>query len=300
MKKLILLIILIAFSCSENPHVIGQTANTEENFFKYVSSLKLPNDLELCGERIPMEIDEVRQRAEREFYILLQQPGQIILYIKRSERYFPTFEKVIRMHNMPEDLKYLAVAESALYQATSSVGAHGIWQFMEGTGRDMGLMINDYVDERRHPEKSTNAAMKYLKYGYEKHNSWLLTLAGYNMGHTRVSRSLEYQSADDYFDLFLNSETSRFIFRIAIIKELMQNAEKYGFIIPKHERYQPRKTKTIEINTNISDIAEWAEKKGTTYKYVKLLNPWILKRELPYPRKGTSWEIEIPVDDPEN
>jgi membrane-bound lytic murein transglycosylase D len=195
---------------------------------------------------------------------------------------------------MPGDLKYLAVAESALYQARSSQGALGMWQIMEATGKTMGLVINDYVDERRHPEKSTYAAMKYLKEGYEQHGSWMLTLAGYNRGHTGIARDMDFQDGDDYFDLFLNSETSRFIFRIAIIKELMENPAKYGFKLNSSQVYMPHNAKKVLVKSSIDNISDWAKDNGTTYKFVKLLNPWILKRSLPSPPSGQSWEILVP------
>ena len=147
-KSWLILLTFCILSCSENSVLISQNNyDSTKSHFEFISRLQVPNDLELCGERIPMEIPEVRERAEREFYLLLQQPGQIMLYLKRSGRYFPMYETVIRKHSLPEDLKYLSVAESALYQAQSSAGAIGLWQFMKGTGRDKGLQIDDFVDE---------------------------------------------------------------------------------------------------------------------------------------------------------
>lgn len=283
-------------SCNENTQLISQDIDPKiKQHFEFISKVKLPDNLELCGETIPLDNPEVKERAEREFYLLLQQPGQIMLYLKRSGRYFDMYEKVIRSHNLPEDLKYLSVAESALFQATSSAGAIGLWQFMASTGKAMGLQIDDYVDERRHPEKSTHAAMKYLKQGYNQHGSWLLTLAGYNMGHTGVARSIEHQEGQSYFDLFLNSETSRFIFRIALIKEFMSNAEKYGFDKSSIDYYKDPEAKLILVDSAIPDLAKWAIENGSNYKHVKLLNPWILKKELPRPKSG-SWEILVPLN----
>ena len=157
-----LIIFILAISCSNSSELRNQEVNksiVSSNNFEYISSLKLPDKLEWCGEAIPLEIPEVRERAEREFYLLLQQPGQIVLYIKRSAKYFPIFEKIIGENNLPDDLKYLSVAESALYMSRSHAGALGLWQFMPGTARKMGLHISEYVDERLHPEKSTAAAM---------------------------------------------------------------------------------------------------------------------------------------------
>ncbi|MBS1536174.1 MAG: transglycosylase SLT domain-containing protein [Bacteroidetes bacterium] len=284
-------------SCTEPSKAVKQvpavTSPNEGNFAKYMSSLKFPDQLSFCGERVPLEIPEVRERAEREFYLNLQSPGQLILYIKRSGRYFPMFEQIIKEEKAPEDLKYLAIAESALFMARSSKDAVGIWQFIATTGRHMGLQIDDYVDERRNPEKSTKAAIAYLKSGYNQKQSWTLAAAGYNMGHENLGTNLEFQDKNSFYDLYLNEETSRYILRIAVIKEIIENADYYGITIDPKDRYQPDKVRVVQWKTSIPDIAKWAEEHGTNYKDVKLLNPWILKRNLPSP-KGGVYQIAIP------
>ncbi|MDX9791563.1 MAG: lytic transglycosylase domain-containing protein, partial [Candidatus Kapabacteria bacterium] len=294
MKLFYLLLTVFMISCSDSKPLISDTAEEASNFYEFVSSLELPEKLDFCGEPLPLDDPEILERAEREFYLLLQQPGQLILYIKRSGRYFPMFERIIREQNMPDDIKFLSVAESALYQARSSAGAIGLWQFMPETAKMMGLKVDEYVDERRHPEKSTYAAMKYLKDGYNKHKSWILTAAGYNMGHYGLSENLNFQSVENYFELYLNEETSRYIFRVAIIKHFLQNADKYGFNIPMEKRYKDDEVKIISVKNAINDLSAWARAEGTTYKHVKRLNPWILKRKLPAPPKGTVYEIAIP------
>ena len=289
------IMLLFIINCSETKESNSPkiTDSTQAEFFRYLSSLKLPGKLSFCGEAVPLEIPEVRERAEREFYIMLQQPGQLILYIKRAGKYFPMFEKLLKDNNMPDDIKYLSVAESALYMARSAKDAVGLWQFIPSTAKALGLIVNENIDERRHPEKSTLAAIKYLRQGYESHKSWMLAAAGYNMGHENLKDNVIFQNSKDFFDLFLNEETSRYILRIVIIKELMENASKYGFQIPEDQIYKPDSNKLIKVESHISNLAEWAKEHTTTYKNVKLLNPWILKRELPSPPKGTVWEIAI-------
>lgn len=294
MPYILLFCLALVCSCAASPETSGGTNQTEISCNHFISTVRLPDQLELCGEIIPLNDPEVRERAEREFYMLLQQPGQIVLYMKRSGRYFPIYEKQLKEASMPDDLKYLSVAESALFMARSSKGAVGLWQLMEGTARALGLTVNDEVDERKNPEKSTQAALQYLKQGFSAHKSWLLTLAGYNMGHTGVKNNREFQDADSYFDLFLNEETSRFIFRIAIIKEFMANPVKYGFDVPKSEYYKPDFGRTVNESGAVSDLAQWAKQNGTSYKDVKLLNPWILGRKLSSP-KGGSYQILIPA-----
>lgn len=298
MKKILFLFIFSLIACtSENEKNAGGAENNGGfwNHNEFISTVKLPDTLDFCGEPVPIDDPEIRERAEREFYLLLQQPGQIMLYFKRSGRYFPMYERVMREMNMPEDLKYLSVAESALYQAKSWAGAVGLWQFMKATGRKYDLHVSSYVDERRHPEKSTYAAMEYLSDAYEKTNSWILSAAGYNMGVYGVQRRMNFQkSSNDYFDLFLNSETSRYIFRIVIIKEIMQHPEKYGFKIKKDDLYEPPNTETVSWGASIPDLSAWAIDNGTTYKHVKLLNPWIMKNRLRPPLSGQKYEILIP------
>lgn len=292
-RAFVLALCFLPICACNNSSELKSQINTQVTNFDLVTKQKLPNKLEWCGEKVPLDDDEVRERAEREFYLLLQQPGQVYLYMKRAGKYFPTFEKVLKETGVPDDLKYLAVAESALFMSRSSKGALGFWQFMPETGKKMGLIINDNVDERRHIEKSTYAAVKYLKQGYAGTKSWFLSAAGYNMGHTGVADNLSFQQTDDYFDLFLNEETSRYIFRIAIIKEIMTNPEKYGFKIDKNEIYKAESVKKISWSRAIPDLSEWAKSQGTNYKYVKLLNPWMLERKLDAPESG-SWEILIP------
>lgn len=274
---------------------IQELSSKENNYlFEQIKMPALPDTMYLCNEQIPLDDPEVRERAEREYFLLLQDPGQVMLYLKRSGKYFPMYERLLKEAGLPDDLKYLSVAESALYQARSSKSALGLWQFMEGTGRLMGLRIDKYVDERCHPEKSTIAAIKYLKGGYKQHKSWITTLAGYNMGNFGVSESMKYQYSPDYFSLYLNEETSRFVFRILAIKTVMSNPELHGYKLSNSDYYPVAETQIIEWDKQVTDLSDWAKSQGATYKQVKVLNPWILGRTLPNPPEGTSWKIYIP------
>ncbi len=292
---LIVIVYLLLAACSNDNRLHSQEAKIDD-IYHFLSVVELPNKLDFCGESFPLDIPEVRERAERELLLMLQQPAQIILYVKRAGRYFPMFEKYLKEANVPDDLKYLSVAESALYMSKSPTGAIGLWQFMPETAKKMGLIVDDYIDERRNPEKSTVAAINYLKEGYKIHKSWVLTAAGYNMGHSGVLDNINFQNSKDYFELFLNEETSRYLFRIAIIKEIMTHLEKYHFVPSEIEIYPPYKYYTVKIDTDISDLSAWANANGTTYKEVKILNPWILKRNLPKPSKGKLYEIALPYN----
>jgi membrane-bound lytic murein transglycosylase D len=260
-----------------------------------IATWTLPERLTFCGEDVPLHIPEVRERAEREFYVNLQTPGQIILYLKRAGRYFPLYERLLRESGVPDDLKYVSVAESALFMARSPKDAVGLWQFIPATAKAMGLVVTDDVDERRHPERSTAAAIKYLHQGFKQTGSWATAAAGYNMGHENLAENQRFQSSHNYYDLFLNEETSRYILRIAIIKHIMEQAGSYGIALPASALYSPTFTRAIPVEGGIANLAEWAAAQGTTYKDVKLLNPWILKRALPTPPKGHLWVIDIPT-----
>lgn len=260
-----------------------------------LSSIEMPSELDFAGEPMPLDDPEVRKRFEREMLLNLQSEGQIMLYLKRSGEVFEMYDRILKEEGAPTDLKYLSVAESALFQSQSSAGAVGLWQFIPATGRRYGLRIDEYVDERRHPEKSTRAAAKYLKDNYGRYNSWYLAMAAYNMGEGATNDDLTFQRQRSFFDLYVNEETSRYPFRIMAIKEIMSNARKYGFNLRESDYYRTPKSKSVKVTGAIANLADWAQAQGSTYKRVKLANPWILKRSLPAPGNG-GYEIEVPVE----
>ncbi|MCX7880105.1 MAG: lytic transglycosylase domain-containing protein [Ignavibacteria bacterium] len=295
MVKIILIAILLTLLLSDWKMSFGNGNNTNsnfENYYGFLSKIKVPKKLEFCGEVVSLDNPILLERAEREFYINLQSPAQIILYLKRSARFFPLFDSIFKKHNIPEDMKYLAVAESGLQNVVSPKLAHGIWQFIPSTATEYKLQVDEFVDERLNIYKSTEAACRYLRQAYDRFGSWSLAAAAYNMGFTNLADNIQFQGSNNYFELFLNEETWRFVFRILIIKELMVNHKKYGFDIPPAEYYHPIRTKKIVWKDEIPNLAEWAREQGTTYIWVKYLNPWILKRKLPKPKDY--YLIEIP------
>jgi len=300
-KLAVYLSIFVIVSCSQaEQHVPLQHQGEQKqfsednNFIAYLSSQKLPANLSFCNEVVPIDVSEVKERAEREFLLNLQQPAQLLLNLKRSGRYFGIISTILKENNVPDDMKYLVVAESALYQARSTKDAVGLWQFIEPTAKRYGLRVDEFVDERKHVIKSTRAAIQYLKDAYARLGSWSLAAAGYNMGTDGVIDNVEFQGQKSYYDLYLNEETSRYLLRIAIIKELMSNASKYGIDVSTVEYYSPVSTKFIRVETPIDNLTTWAKENGNTYKDIKILNPWILKRSLPKPSKGSTWEVIVP------
>ncbi|HVZ38479.1 MAG TPA: lytic transglycosylase domain-containing protein [Candidatus Kapabacteria bacterium] len=269
----------------------------DKSYRPNISLLKLPQKLDFCGEAIPMDDPDVRKRMEREFLLSLQSDGQMMLYLKRSGEYFAMFDSLLAAENAPADLKYLAVAESALYMTQSGKGAVGLWQFIPETARRYGLRVDDFVDERRHPVRSTMAAIRYLKDNRSRFGNWGLAVAAYNMGENATQDDMTFQKQNSYFNLFLNEETARYLFRIVAIKEIMQHAEHYGYSLAKDEYYQAIPSRSVQVTTEIPNLEAWAESQGTSYKMVKLLNPWILKRTLPKPAQDAPYRIAVPLSE---
>ncbi len=256
-------------------------ANAEElkvvHFPSLISSLELCAPLSLCGERVPIEIQEIRERLEKELLLALWDRPQVILWLKRSSRYLPYIEKMLEEGDAPNDLKYLAIAESALRpHVCSRDGAIGFWQFMRDTGLRYGLTINEHIDERRNLFASTRAAIQFLKDLHEKLGSWTLAAAAYNMGEQGVEAEILEQGTDNYYHLYLPIETQRFIFRILSVKLIFSNPERYGFQLSEGDYYPPLEFDPIHLNgfqdTPIRIIAQAAK---THFKVIKNLNPEI-------------------------
>lgn len=250
--------------------------------------------LNFCDEKVPMHIADVEERFDRELTINKSLHASTELVIKRAARYFPVIEPILKKYGVPDDFKYLAVIESKLENAVSPAGARGVWQFMPATAKEYGMEVTNTVDERYHLEKSTEAACKYLLAAKKKFGSWTLAAASYNGGMAGVSRQQERQKIEDYYDLLLTEETSRYVFRILALKELMENPEKYGYSIPEKEMYKTIPTKIVEVNTSVENLADFAIEQGINYKILKIHNPWLRDIQLEN-KSGKSYAIEIPI-----
>jgi len=274
---------------SKNSNLSGIYSNYDTLIIKY----KIPSEIYFCNERVPIEYFDVYESLDREILYYTYFHSHTILGLKRSFRFFPIIEKILKEHDLPLDLKYLAVVESNLFiPSISNKGAVGIWQFMESTAKKYGLIINDEIDERYHIEKSTHAACKYLKDLYKLFNSWTLACAAYNLGETALLKSIQKQKVNNYFNLRLNLETSRFVYRIIAAKLIYENPEKFGFYIPKNDKYFPIFFKKIKVDTTINDLSEFSLNYGSNYKLLKLLNPWILGYKLSA-NKNKPYELYI-------
>ena len=253
----------------------------------------IPDEIIFCGERVPLENFDVYEALDYELVVNMYRHSATITYLKKAKRYFPEIEKVLKENNIPDDLKYLCVAESGLSNVVSPAGATGFWQFMKTAGNEYGLRIDTNVDERYNHHKSVVAACKYFKDAYKKFKSWTLVAASYNMGMGGVSKSIENQKVDNYWDLLLNSETARYVYRIIALKLVMENPSTYGFNLDEKDLYDEIETYTIKVDSTISDLTQFAIDNGTNLKMLKHFNPWLRTNTLPN-QSRKEFEIELP------
>lgn len=284
---LVPLLFFSACQSAETPKVEQQTVVSEEHFVLP----ELPDSIEFCGKVIQIDDFDRMERLDREVLVNTYYQSSTILSLKRANRYFPMIEAELKRNNIPGDFKYLCLIESGLAQVTSPAGAKGFWQFMPVTAKEFGLRVDSEVDERLHIRKSTAAACDYLTNAYDKFGDWTLVAASYNMGMTGVNDALEAQEVQDYFDLHLNNETSRYVFRILAMKLIFENPEAYGFRTEEIEPYETIKTRQVELTESNANLMHWAREQGSTYRMLKLLNPWILGNTLSVGKKPLQLEL---------
>ncbi len=260
-----------------------------------IKSFKLPDTVTFAGEIMPLENFDTRESLEREILTSAYRHSSTILILKRANRYLPTIEKILEENDIPDDFKYLAAAESEYSNMISPVGATGFWQIMPETGREEGMEINSIVDERYNLERSTQFACEYFRKSYEKYGNWTLAAASYNGGRAGIDRQIEIQHQNNYYDLLLNEETARYIFRAVAYKLVITDPQRYGLNIGKEDLYPELKYYEVKVDSAIADFSEFAAQHGTNYKLLKLLNPWLRKPYLT-PRRNKEYVIKIPLE----
>jgi len=294
---LLAIVVLISGLCV---HAVQEPETTDETLQKRlvndynVYALPLPENMNFAGEAVPLNDPDIRERMDRELLVNTYWQSNGLLMFKRANKYFPIIEPLLKKYGLPDDFKYLAVAESGLDNVRSPAGAAGFWQFLKGTGREYGLEVNDYVDERYHLEMATKVAAEYLIKSKERFGSWTLAAAAYNAGNAGVNKQIKRQKLDNnYYDILLNSETSRYVFRILAFKEIMSNPEKYGFNFRQQDLYKAVPTYKVKVDTAVTDFAVFAKKFDINYKILKLHNPWLRDTFLKN-ASGKEYFIEIP------
>lgn len=279
-----LLLCLFLAAADNNSNAAENTSIFHESSGQFlIGAIKIVEPLSFCNEQVPLKEDSVKERLERELLICLDNNDDIILWLKRANRYFPHIEKVLKNYSMPDDLKYIAIAESSLRpHARSDKGAAGYWQFIESTGIKYGLIINNDIDERRNFYASTEAALTYLKDLYALFGSWTLAAAAYNMGEEGLKAEMIVQKVGDYYELDLYQETQRYIFRILAAKLIISNPNKYGYSLSKDDLYKPVQFDYVDISTNQSvPLSVIAQAAKTYFKVIKDLNPHLKNYYLP-------------------
>ncbi len=258
-----------------------------------IHSVPIRDKYTFAGESVPIQNIDVRERLDRELLVNTYWHSNTVLCIKTAQRYFPIIEKTLAEFRIPLDFKYIPVIETSLRNETSPAGAKGIWQFMKPVADSYKLQIDEEVDERYHFEKATIAACQHLLRYKQRFGSWTLAAAAYNAGEGNLNKELSRQGEDSYYDLNINDESSRYIFRLLAMKDIIEHPDDYGFFIDTKDRYSDIKTKSIEVNSGIPDLGAWARQHGTTYRMLKVLNPWLRSSTLTK-KPNKIYYIEIP------
>ncbi len=282
---------IAGYNFKTDPYSKEAVKNGFLNNYK-VYAIPIPDSLKLVDEPVPINQKDVRERIDRELLVNTYWQSNGLLLLKRKNKYFSIIEPILKCEGVPDDFKYLAVAESGLQNVTSPSGAKGFWQIMKKTGKELGLEINDEIDERYNLEKATLAACQYLKKAKQQYGSWTLAAASYNAGMNKITKELERQKTNNYYDLLLNSETSRYVPRIIALKHILEHPKDFGFIFSQDDLYTPYKSYEIKIDSSIEDLALFAKEHNMTYKELKLLNPWLLSDKLTN-KQGKTYRIKV-------
>ncbi len=291
--SIIIIYSIFVFSKSDDDITKSSLQKLNNNYSVY--AIEIPDSLSFAGEEVPLMNFDTRESLDRELLVNTYFQSQTLLFIKRANRFLPQVEPILKDEDIPDDFKYLPFVESAYANPTSPSGAVGYWQFLKGTAKDYGLEVNSFVDERYNLEKSTKAACKYLKESYELYGSWSLAAASYNMGRNKLNKELERQKVSSYYDLLLNTETSRYVFRLLAIKTILENPGKYGFHFNEDDLYPNIPTYNVKIDSSITHFADFAKEYGINYKVLKIFNPWLRNHYLPNLDKK-EYVIRIPKE----
>jgi len=301
MKRTYISIIIssVAFAAlltSQSSDIIAKPQPWTDSDIEYspVFSPDIPKDITFCGKKIDLDRNDMYERFDRELTSLIYSHGSTMLTIKRANKFFPIIAPILKANGVPLDALYLACAESNLNpSAYSPAKAAGLWQFLASTGKQYGLEVNDEIDERYNVEKATAAVCRYLKKAYEKYGDWPTAMASYNAGTNRISSELNKQISNNSFDLYLNPETSRYVFRIMSFKKLMETPGNYGYNLEPEQLYRNVECSTVNVSTSVDDWATWAKKHGISYAQLKEENPWIRSRSLTN-KSGKTYKVRIP------
>lgn len=299
------MLFLFSFN-SDNPQSAGEeeevhSSSLEDPYYQAfnrhykIFSVPVPDHLDFAGEEVPLDRYDIYESLDRELLVNTYWHSNTQLMFKRAFRYFPVFDSILDANDVPRDFRYLAMIESSLANVVSPAGARGIWQIMRGTAAELGLEVSLEVDERYHLEKATEAACKYLKDSRRRFGSWTLAAAAYNMGNTATARVINDQKTNNYYDLLLNPETARYMFRILAVKTIYENPTRYGFYFREKDFYPPLKTYTVDVDSSGIDLVDFALDHDIPYKILRRLNPWLRSNKLTN-AAGKTYSIKLPKE----
>tara|TARA_B110000263_G_scaffold144892_1_gene125701 strand:+ start:1620 stop:2615 length:996 start_codon:yes stop_codon:yes gene_type:complete len=301
-RKVVVVSVVISVILLSQFFIFSSYLNTSDNIHqqgfnnKYnVYSILKPNNLKFANEDIPNSSLDVWERLDKELLKNIYWQSNTMLYFKRAHKYFPIIEEILAKNNVPNDFKYLALIESGFEYKVSPSGAAGFWQIMKGTAREYGLEVNYAIDERYHLIKSTEVACKYLQKAYDEFGSWTMAAAAYNMGINGTRGKILKQETNNYFNLYLSDETSRYVFRIIVVKEIMENPKKYGFVFRNNDLYTSPEVDQVRVDSTIDDLYLFAKNNKINYKTLKKYNPWLRTSSLP-DKSRRVYYIDIPKD----
>ena len=293
----VVLVIYFYFSSKDKkelPEPVTQKMTFVEGM-NYAMPVPLPDTVDFAGEIVPLDIFYVREQFDRELTVNTYWHSSTILILKRAARWFPVIEPILANNGVPDDFKYLALIESGLLNVVSPSGAAGYWQFLDKTGKEYGLIVNKEVDERYHVAKATEAACRYLNKSYSKFGNWTLVAASYNAGQNRIDDVIGDQATRNFYEMYLNDETSRYIYRILAMKYIFRDPLKYGFKLEKGDYYDPLVTREIKVTQSISKLPEFARSNKTSYRMLKELNPWLRSDKLTV-KRDEEYIISLPAE----
>ena len=290
----IFLIVFSYYLISCKSDIINEQNNVQKKeSSQNIKIYSVPSSFTFAGEPIPLDLPDVRERFDKELHVNSYLHSSTILLLKRARRWLPEISEILKSNDIPEDFKYLPVIESGLENVISYKRAVGFWQFLAATARENGLLVNNEIDERYDPIKSTYAAVKYLKKANKKFDNWVSSAASYNRGIRGIENSMRSQKVNDFFNLYLNNETTRYIYRILAIKAIFESPSKYGFNLDSLDYYYPEKIKEYKIYKSVPNLTNWSLTNGSNYKELKRYNPWLRKNSLTI-RKNKSYIIYLP------
>jgi hypothetical protein len=291
--------IYLFFNTREEKIEVQQEPVTQEMTFvegmNYAMPVPIPDSVSFAGDIVPIGTFYVREQLDRELTVNTYWHSSTLLTLKRAHRWFPLIDSILAKNGIPADFKYISLTESALMNVVSPAGAAGFWQFLDKTGREFGLEVNKEVDERYHTAKATEAACAYFKKSYAKFGNWTLVAASYNAGQGKIDDIIGEQQERNFYNMYLNDETSRYIYRILAMKIICENPVKFGFKLEPGDLYDPLKLKTFRVTDDIKSLPAFAKEHQTSYRMLKELNPWLRSDKLSL-RNGQVYIISLPAE----